>query len=235
MMEQNYLDVANSLPFWIIAIGMVSIVIIQSAIFMKKAFTVGKQIGITQQQFKTTIRSSIITSFGPSFAVLIGLVALISLVGSPMAFMRLGVIGAVMFETLSVDAGAEAVGVVANTPGFDLYAFTNVMWVMCVASIGWLLITGLFTTKLEKIRIKLVGGRDYLLPVLSTAAVLGAFGYQVSKFVVELSPGTVAALVSAVTIIIVNLLSDKLKLNFLKEWSLGLAMVVGMFSAVLVS
>lgn len=234
-MENNYLEVANSLPFWIIAVVMVSVVIFQSVIFMKKAFATGRKIGITEDQFKTTIRSAVITSFGPSFAVLIGLVALISLIGSPMAFMRLGVIGAVMFETLCVDAGAEAVGVVANTPQFDLYAFTNVMWVMCVASIGWLIIAGLFTPKLESFRMKIVGGKNYLLPVLSTGAVLGAFGYQVSKFVVTLGPGTIAVLVSGITIIIVNLLSDKLKIGFLKEWALGLAMIAGMFSAVLFS
>lgn len=232
-MENNYLEIANSLPFWIIAIVMLSIVVFQSIIFMKKAFKVGKEIGVTDNQFKTAVRSSVITSFGPSFAVLIGLVALISLVGSPMAYMRLGVIGAVMFETLAVDVGAEAVGVMANTPEFGLYAFSNVMWTMCLASIGWLLIAGLLTPKLETVRNKLVGGKDYLLPVLSTAAVLGAFGYQVANFIVTLSPSTIAAIVSAVTIVVINLLADKLKLNFLKEWALGLAMVLGMFSAVL--
>jgi hypothetical protein len=234
-MENNYLEIANTFPFWIIALIMLSVVVFQSIIFMKKAFKTGKKIGITDEQFKTTIRASTITSIGPSFAVLIGLVALISLIGSPMAFMRLGVIGAVMFETLCVDAGAEAVGVAANTLGFDLYAFSNVMWVMCVGSIGWLLIAGLFTPKLETFRVKLVRGRDYLLPVLSTAAVLGAFGYQVSRFVVELGPGTVAVLVSALTIVLVNLLSEKTNAKFLKEWALGIAMVTGMFGAVLFS
>lgn len=234
-MEKNYLEVANSLPFWIIALVMVSIVMFQSIVFMKKAFETGKKIGITDDQFKTAVRSSVITSIGPSFAVLIGLVALISLIGSPMAFMRLGVIGAVMFETLCVDAGAEAVGVLANTSEFGLYAFSSVMWTMCLSSIGWLIITGLLTPKLETFRTKLVGGRDYLLPVLSVAAVLGAFGYQVSKFLVELSPGTIAALVSAVVMIGVNLASEKFKIAFLKEWALGFAMVAGMFGAVLFS
>lgn len=234
-MEKDYLEVANSLPFWIIAIIMLSIVIFQSAIFMKKAFSTGKKIGITDKQFKIAIRSSIITSFGPSFAVLIGLVALISLIGSPMAYMRLGVIGAVMFETLAVDVGAQAVGVVANTSEFGLYAFSNVMWTMCLASIGWLLIAGLFTPKLDNMRNKLVGDKVYLLPVLSTAAILGAFGYQVANFVVTLSPSTIAVIVSAITIVIINLISDKFKINFLKEWALGLSMVLGMFSAVLIA
>lgn len=162
-MEQNYLEVANKPAFWIIAITMVAVVISQAVIFMRKAFKTSGNIGITEDQIKTTIRASIITSIGPSFAILIGLVALISLIGSPMAYMRLGVIGAVMFETLCVDAGAEAVGVMANTPEFDLYAFSNVLWVMCVASIGWLLITAFLTPKLETVRLKLVGGKDYLL------------------------------------------------------------------------
>jgi hypothetical protein len=231
--EKTYLEVANSLPFWIIAAIMLSIVIFQSVIFMMKAFRTSKAIGMTDQQIKVALRSAIITSIGPSFAVLIGLVALISLIGSPMALMRLGVIGAVMFETLCVNAGAEAVGVVTNTPGFDLYAFSNVMWVMCLASIGWLLIAGLFTPKLEGFRTKLVGGRDYLLPVLSTGAVLGAFGYQVSKFIVDISPGTIAVIVSGAVMVGINILSDKIGAKWLKEWALGISMVLGMFSAAL--
>lgn len=232
-MEQNYLEIANTSPFWIIAIIMMIVVITQSVIFMKKAFKVSKDIGVTDEQIKTTIRASIITSIGPSFAILIGLVALISLIGSPMAYMRLGVIGAVMFETLCVDAGAEAVGVVPNTPEFDLYAFSNVMWVMCVASIGWLLITAFFTPKLESLRVKLVGGKDYLLPILSTGAVLGAFGYQVSKFIVNLGPGTVAVLVSGIVMVLINKISDKTGIKWLKEWALSFSMIAGMFSATL--
>lgn len=232
-MEQNYLEVANKPAFWIIAIIMVAVVIIQAVIFMRKAFKTSRNIGITEEQIKTTIRASIITSIGPSFAILIGLVALISLIGSPMAYMRLGVIGAVMFETLCVDAGAEAVGVMANTPEFDLYAFSNVLWVMCVASIGWLLITAFLTPKLETVRAKLVGGKDYLLPILSTGAVLGAFGYQVSKFIVNVGPGTVAVLVSGFVMILINKISDKTGKKWLKEWALSFSMIAGMFSATL--
>lgn len=232
-MEQSYLEVANKPAFWIIAIIMIAVVIIQAVIFMRKAFKISRSIGVTEDQVKTTIRASIITSIGPSFAILIGLVALISLIGSPMSYMRLGVIGAVMFETLCVDAGAEAVGVMANTPEFDLYAFSNVMWVMCVASIGWLLITAFLTPKLETVRAKLVGGKDYLLPILSTGAVLGAFGYQVSKFVVNLGPGTVAVLVSGFVMILINKISDKTGKKWLKEWALSFSMIAGMFSATL--
>lgn len=232
-MEQNYLEIANKPAFWIIAIIMVSVVVLQVVIFMRKAFKTSKVMGITEDQIKTTIRASIITSIGPSFAILIGLVALISLIGSPMAYMRLGVIGAVMFETLCVDAGAEAVGVMANTPGFDLYAFSNVLWVMCVSSIGWLLITAFLTPKLETVRVKLVGGKDYLLPILSTGAILGAFGYQVSKFIVSLGPGTVAVLVSGFVMILINKISDKTEIKWLKEWALSFSIIAGMFSATL--
>lgn len=228
------MEVANSMGLWIIATVMVSLVVIQAVVFMRSAFKNGKKMGITDQQLKIAVRASAITSVGPAFAILIGLVALISLVGSPMAWMRLGIIGAVMFETLAVEAGAQAVGVVANTPEFGLYAFSNVMWVMCLSSIGWLIIVAFLTPNLEKIRGKLVGGKEYLLPILSTGAVLGAFGFQVSKFIVDVGPGTVAVLVSGAFMIAINKISDKTGINWLKEWALGFSMVAGMFSATLI-
>ena len=232
-MNKEYLQIANSLGFWIIAFIMISLVIFQALLFMNKAFQVGRKIGMSEIQLKSALRAGIITSFGPSFAVLIGMVALITLIGAPMAWMRLSVIGAVMFETMATNAGAQALGVKLASPEYGLVGFANSLWVMSLGSVGWLLITGLFTHKLGDIRTALVRGKEEMLPVITIGAILGAFGYQFSQSLVVMGKPTIAALVSAGLMILFDFLSTKLNLRWLKEWSLGFAMVVGMFSAVI--
>ncbi len=232
-MDLGYLEMANSFGMWIIALIMVGIVIVQSVIFMTKAYKAGTSVGLSKKQMNSGLRAGIITSLGPSFAVLIGLVSLVSIIGGPMAWMRLSVIGAVMFEGLAVNCGAEALGTTVGAPDFGLVGLASAFWVMCLGSIGWLVITGLFTTKLESMRNYIVRGREQLLPVVSVAAVLGAFGYQVSKFLVKIGPGSIAALISGLSMVACYTIANKRQINWLKEWSLGLSMVVGMFSAAL--
>jgi len=60
---------------------------------------------------KSAMKSSFITSLGPSVVILTGLLSLLVTVGGPMAWMRLSFIGAVMFELMAAGFGAEAVGV----------------------------------------------------------------------------------------------------------------------------
>ena len=55
--------------------------------------------------------SSAITSIGPSIVILSGLLSLLITVGGPMAWMRLSMIGSVMFESMAAGFGTSSVGV----------------------------------------------------------------------------------------------------------------------------
>ena len=233
-MDNSYLQVANEFGLWVIALFMVSIVIVQALVFMKKAFKTGRNIGMTEEQLKSGLRSGIITSIGPSFAVLIGLVALMALVGAPMAWMRLSVIGAVMFETMAANAGAVALGTKIGEAGYGLVGFTNSLWVMALGSVGWLVVAGISAPKLDELRKAIVRGKEDMLPVITIGAILGAFGYQFSGTLVTLGKPAIASIVSASSMMLFNAAGNKPGLRWLKEWSLGFAMVIGMFAAVII-
>jgi len=53
---------------------------------------------------------------------------------------------------------------------------------MALGTCGWLIVSALFTHKLETVRMKIVGGKEALLPVFTICAILGAFGYNVAKY-----------------------------------------------------
>ncbi len=233
-MNTEYLKVANETGMWIISIVIVSIVVFQALLFMKKAWSTGLEMGLRAEQMKSGIRSAVITSIGPSFAVLIGMVALVALIGAPLAWMRLSVIGAVMYESYAAECGAQAMGTTIGGAGYGLAGFANSLWVIALGACGWLLISGLFTHKLDDLRKRIVGDRQYLLPVISVGAILGAFGFQVSKALMTFGRPSIAAIAGALSMIAMHVFADRFGKRWLKEWSLGVAMVLGMFFAVIV-
>ena len=67
------MKIANSLPMWI-ACGMaVAVVVGQAVILWRRAMKAGKKMGITDEQMKKAMKSSAITSIGPSVVVLSGM------------------------------------------------------------------------------------------------------------------------------------------------------------------
>lgn len=232
-MNSDTTTISNSLGLWLACSVMVIIMLIQSAVFMKKAWNTGPQIGLTREQMVRGLRSGAITSIGPAFSVLVALVGLIATVGSAVAWLRLSVIGAIMYEGLAASNAMSAMGVTMGDGNFTPTVLACCVWVMGLGSSGWLLVTGFFTHKLEKARIKLVGGKEALLPVFTICAILGAFGYNVAKYTIKLDRSTIAAIASAGCMILLTHISKRTNKKWIGEWALGISMVVGMFVAVI--
>lgn len=232
-MNKDVLEIVNSAGFWCVCAPMVIITLFQAVLFMKKAWNTGQKLGMSREQMSRGIRSGAITAIAPSFSVMIALVGLISMVGSALAWLRLSVIGAIMFEGLAVNESLAEMGTAVGEQSYDISAFACIVWVMAIGSCGWLIISGLFTHKLESIRNKVVGGRTHLLPVISVCAVLGAFGYQAAKQAVTFSRCTISVFVSGIAMVIITLTADKMNQRWLKDWSLGIAMIAGTFAAII--
>lgn len=97
-MELEYLKVANNPIMWISVLPGVLLVIVQAIVLSRRAIVSGRKMGITERQFKSAIRSSALASIGPSLIIVTGMIALLSSMGGPIAWMRLAYIGAVNFE-----------------------------------------------------------------------------------------------------------------------------------------
>lgn len=171
----DYMEIANSLPMWLAAGAAVALALFQAILFAKKSFSAGKTMGLTEKQMKGAMRSSLISSVGPSIVILTGLLALLVSVGGPMAWMRLSYIGSIMFELMAVGFGTEAVGVQLGVDPMTEMAFANAVWTMILGSIGWIIFSVLTADKMGKVQDKVVKGNKALLAIISTAAILGAF------------------------------------------------------------
>ena len=235
MGEKEYLTIANEPGMWIACIIMVLCVAFQAVVFMKKAWKSGQDMGLTQVQMKSAIRASAITTIGPAIAVMIGMISLFPSLGAPFAWLRLSVIGSLSYELLAAETGANAMAVTLGGTGYNVQAFANSVWTATIGAAGWLILCALLTDKFDILRRKVVRGNDALLPVLSVSAMIGAFAYFSSPYIIKKGiPGAVALLVGGGSMILITYLAKKTKKRWMNEWALGISMIVGMLATGLV-
>ncbi len=232
---KEVMNVANSAPLWIIAFAVIAIVIFQAIVFLKLASKTAPEVGMTPQEVKTTIRTGFISSLGPSFAIGIVIVSLIALIGSPMTLMRIGIVGSAATEAAAAEIGAKAFGVSLGGADFTIEAFSTVIWTMCLGGMGWLIVTALFTKSLAKTQSKVKKSNPKVMVIVSSAAMLGAFGYLASDQMVKSGNHAVAGIVSVFAMFIVLGISKKTNVTWLKEWALGIVMLLGMIGGYITS
>lgn len=233
-MNNDYMSIANGPVLWIVTVIAVGIVLFQTLIFLKKSFTAGREMGLSDKTLKTAFTTAAISSIGPSVVIVIGMLSLLIVVGGPTAMMRLSYVGNVAYELLAVEFAADAYGVSATSANVPPEVFCVALWGMAIGCVGWPLVSGLFTDKMDRLTAKIAGSTEGMVPVISTAAMLGAYGYLDSSYVVSLDKNTVALLVGAIIMVAVTLLYRKYKKRWLNEWGLTFAMIGGVAIAVIV-
>ena len=192
--------------------------------------------GITEEQIKSARRSAFITSIGPSIVILSGVLALMVTIGGPMAWMRLSFIGSLMFEMMAAGFGTGATGVQLGVDPMTEAALGSAVWTMILGSIGWILMSGLTTDKMGKIQDKFTKGNAAIVGIISTSALLGAFGALVAPHLLSMNANTVAAIAGAAIMLILSMFEKSGKSpRWLKEWTLAIALFGGMIIAVIAS
>lgn len=228
---EEVMGVANSAPLWIMAFIFVAIVAFQALIFLKIAKESAPDVGLSNTDVKTAIRTGFISSIGPSFGIAIVLVSLIALIGSPLTLIRIGIIGSAATESSAAVIGANAFGMELNSPDFTLQAFSAVVWTMCLGGMGWLIFTAIFTKRLGKTQEKIEKKNPKVMAVISLAAMLGAFAYLASQQMVNSISHIVAGVAAIAAMVIMMKTADRKGIAWLKEWALGIAIVIGMTTA----
>lgn len=228
------LQIANSLPMWIACGLAVGLVVLQAAIFAKGAYSAGKKMGLTDKQMKGAIKSSAITSIGPSIVILSGRLSLLISVGGPMAWMRLSLIGSVMFESIAAGIGTSSVGVQLGADTLTPEALTMAVWAMILGSIGWVIFATFSADRMEKVQEKVAGGNPAKLMFIATAAIIGAFSAMSAQHIVKMSKNSIACVLGAVFMGALMTISEKKNIKWLKEWNLTIAILAALLITVLI-
>ena len=116
--------------------------------------------------------------------------------------------------------------------GYVGLAYATAVWAMTLGGTGWLLVSAFGTRHMETVRTKISNGNEKLLPIVSAAAMLGAFAYFLTGEATAGTPETGSIAVGGLTMLGLLHLADSRDIQWLKEWALGTAMLVGLVAGV---
>lgn len=228
----DYLEIANKPLVWVLCSITVIIAFAQTILYMRMAKKAVATIQLDPEIPKKAFKIGLISAIGPAMGVFIVMVGLMTVIGGPMAWMRLSIIGAAATELTATNLGAEAVGAVVGDPSFTLEVMAITWFAMALNGCGWLVITGLFTPGLEKMRDVMSGGDVKWLAVLSAACSLGIFGYLNNNEIYKGASNATASLAGAISMVLLGRYVVP-KFPKIREYTLGIAMIIGMVCAMI--
>lgn len=230
------LEFANSIPVWIFAFVIIVGVIYQAIKFLQLSKKVAKKEGLTEQEIKTAMKTGAITSIGPSVGIIIVAVSLISLIGNPLTMMRIGVIGSAPIELTGAEISASSAGVELGSSSFTPEIFTLIAWTLCIGGAGWMIVTFFLTPSLSKIKDKVSEKENgsYLLSIIASAAMIAMFGSLTGAEMLKGNLHIFTAIVAIIVSAIITYIAKKTDKLWLKEWSLGISIIVSLAAVYLI-
>lgn len=228
-MQLEYLKTANSLIVWIGCIPAVLLVLFQAALFLKRSWETGPKMGIPVEKMKEAAKSSFIASIGPSIVVVSGMFSLLASVGGPLSWMRLAYIGSVMYELPTAERAAMFCGSTLGTENMTQEAFATAAYLMTICCLGWIIISALFTDKMEALRDKIAGGSMDAVQALTAGGGIGGFAYMVAMRCIPFNPMSSNLWACVAAGIFTFWLNGYMKKNPTAKWAQQFGMTISMF------
>lgn len=242
----------NQPALFLVSGSIILVVAIICVIFMYRAYRAGKQLGMSEEKLKRIIVSSASFTILPSVGILLGVIALAGSLGTPLPWLRLSVIGALHYETQVAEAAAEQAGLsrlaaAEMTP--DAFSTIALLMTICIM---WGMILATFFAKAYLKRIKLGGGSQKakggsgLGDLAMNAMFIGLISAYIGSYIGRIISGNgwlkftgdplplIVSGIAALAMAGFIYLSEKLKLEWVENFSLAGSMLIAMLAAILI-
>lgn len=224
----DILSLANSPVLWLCALGVFGVIFIQTILYVRAARTAAAGVEMPARELKEAFRAGAVASVGPSLAVVLVAVALLALFGTPAVLVRIGLIGSVQAETGSASLSAATMGAELGGDSYTQQVFAVAFMAMTLSGGMWMLCTLILTPILKRGGKTLASRNPVAMALIPTAALLGAFS---ALTIAELPKSGVHAsliFVSGGVMALCLFLSKILHVTWLREWALGIAILVSL-------
>ena len=192
--------------------------------------------GHFKEDLKNVIKSSLVFSIVPSLSIVVGLFALISVLGTVWSWWRLSVIGSLSYESLISSSVASAIGFSSSAEMLEGATGQQFGVVMILMSIGML--SGFFILlplgkKLSMSVSKSEENGNGWKYVLSGCFMLCLFAVYIPVLLIGDTVQAAVMLTGLVIAVGLGLLSKNPKLAWLNDFIMAFSMIGGMISSVL--
>lgn len=226
-------DVNDGFLYFIVAV-VIAFVLIQSAVFLAKAWKRGRELGINVSTLKKTVMSSAVFTVAPAVAILLGVIALSKALGLPLPWLRLSVIGSLTYETTAAATAASALGTSLSDKVTDPKNFAAIAWVMTVGIVPGLILVPLFGQKIEGSLSKLKSKDQKWGDIFMTSLFLGMISAFLGVIFADISQGLTGwipvfvMLAAAIVMALCGAIKFIFKAKWIEDYALPISMLSGM-------
>jgi len=231
----DYFDVVNSSLLYSLVAVVILFVFLLAGFFAWKAWKRALEIGYQKAQLMGVIRSTIVATIVPSFAIVIGLFALAPVLGNAWPWLRLSVIGSVTYELMAADIAAGSLGYsLSELSGATIQDFVTVMFVMTAGISSGMFVLLFFGEKIQK-GVGKMGSNKHSFGIIALESfMIGLLATFLPAFLTEGLVGLFTFITSMIITISMGMVVVKVaKLSWLKNFILAFALLGGMASSVL--
>lgn len=233
----KFLEIMNSSILFILVELGILYVLLFCGITLFRSYRHGVSIGLSKQQLRTAITSSVVYSIVPSLSIVVGLVSLSAAIGIPWAQFRLSVVGSVTYELMAAEMAATGAGfasmseLAASAEGASLAG--TVMFVMSIGILAGCISLLLFGPKIIEgvsgMRSKHGEWGALMTGVLSMAIIEAFLPMQLVKGPVFIAVVATSIGVTLLQVLLVKVTGWKWWNNFI----MAVTLLVGMGSSLL--
>lgn len=233
---KNYLQIANSKVFFICGAVIVLFIILQSILFVKLAYNEGLKAGLSRKKMLKAFRTGAISTIVPTLAIIVALITMVPVLGIPIPWMRLSIIGSAPYELMAAGIGAKSMGVDSlGGTGYTKQVFATSVWIMCFGSIWAVSFVTIFLKKIKTRYSKVVDTDPKWKSVLMNAAFLGVFCIFIADPITKGGLPLATLSCGAGIMTVFAILIVKFKQKWLREFALAFSMIGAMVCTVLIS
>lgn len=205
-----------------------------SLVYLKKAYSHCLELGISKTELKTVIKSSLVFSIVPSLSIVVGLFALISILGTVWSWWRLSVIGSLSYESLISSSVASAIGYATNAEMLENATGRQFGVVMILMSIGML--SGFFVLlplgKKLSMSVDKSGGTNNWKYVLSGTFMLCLFAVYIPVLLIGDTVQAAVMITGLVIAVALGIVAKKPGFGWLNDFIMAFSMIGGMISSI---
>lgn len=231
-----------SVDHWLLYVivgGILLLVLGQSFFFLLRAWKAGKEIGISVKTMRKTVISAAIFTIAPAISILMGMITLTNMLGVPLPWLRLSVIGALTYEVPAAEAAAKASGVAEGATGAVTGdQFINIAIVMTLGIVVSLILVPIFCKKIQS-GVEFLKNRDSKWgDIIITSLFMGMISAFTGLIFNDVQSGLVGwipvfvMLVSALVMALIALLMKLTNWKWLTDYALPISMLSAMAASI---
>ena len=229
------MSIANGGLLWILCAALIGAVILQTLIFMRKGWKQALALGVPTKQLWKTVTASITVSILPSIPIILILFLMLPIMGMPVPWLRLTIIGSAGYEMMAASMGVAASGQKFGIGTFSKEAFISALWVMTVGGSAATFVTLCILRPITSAYERFKKTNTKAITIFGLCCLTGVLGSVFAQYGTKSLKAAVVTVVSAASAIAMIKMARRFEnLKWLNDFNMALSMIIGMAAAILV-